>query len=253
MEAVTARRIAGRGTAESRWLRSSWVRRMPRTDASALLDGAGRLVVVAPHPDDEVLGCGGLMKLASGCGREILVVSVSDGEHCCPGDPFWTPERLRRARRRELDAALAALGLGAARTLALGVDDGGVLDSLARVAEQLSQQLRAGDRVLATWACDGHPDHEACSRAARIAADARGCRLLEYPVWGWHWAEPSSPELNAVRAWRLDLPDDVLSAKSRAIACFATQTGDCQPAVAVPVLPPHVRRRFERPFEVFFA
>jgi hypothetical protein len=52
---------------------------------------------------------------------------------------------------------------------------------------------------------------------------------------------------------RLALPRSVCTSKRRAIACFATQTGECEPPVDVPVLPRCVRRRFERPFEVFFA
>ena len=42
----------------------------------------------------------------------------------------------------------------------------------------------------ATWRGDGHPDHDAVGRAAATACDAVGCRLLEYPVWMWHWARP---------------------------------------------------------------
>jgi LmbE family N-acetylglucosaminyl deacetylase len=253
MDGVSAPRIAGRGTAEARWLRSAWLRRVPRIASRTLLSGVRRLVVVAPHPDDEVLGCGGLMRQAAAAGCAILVVSVSDGERCCPGDPFWTPARLRRARRRELRAALDALGLATARTVALGAADGRVGAASARITRWLRGRLREGDLLLATWALDGHPDHAACARAARIAAEARGVRHLEYPVWGWHWAQPSSPALRNVRPLRVELPAGVRAAKRRAIACFATQTGDCLPAIAVPVLPPHVRRRFERPFEVFFA
>jgi len=250
---VSAHRIVGAGTAEWRWLRSSWLRRMPRAEAGELLAGVRRLVVVAPHPDDEVLGCGGLMALAVAAGRELQVVSVSDGEACCPGDPYWTPPRLRAARRQELRAALAVLGLAATGTVTLGMRDGRIRQAEAELARRLAESLREDDLLLVTWGQDGHPDHEACSRAARAAARARGCRRLEYPVWGWHWAAPSAPELAHVRPLRLDLPAEVRARKRRAIACFATQTGECRPAIAAPVLPPAVRRRFERPFEVFFG
>lgn len=250
---MSAREIAGRGTGEALWLRSSWIRQMTRVDCGALLDGAHRLVVVAPHPDDEVLGCGGFMAQARSAGREVLVVSVSDGEACYPGDPFWTPERLRETRRRELRAALAALGLGQVAVVLLGVPDGGVGLAAAFLTDRLAAHLRRDDLILVPWEKDGHPDHEACNRAVRSAAEAQGCRILEYPVWGWHWASPSSSELAGVRAMRLALPRSVCTSKRRAIACFATQTGECEPPVDVPVLPRCVRRRFERPFEVFFA
>lgn len=250
---MSARHIAGRGTGESLWLRSAWIRHMTCLRTDALLEGAGRLVVIAPHPDDEVLGCGGFMMLAHAAGLDVLVVSVSDGEGCYPGDPSWTPERLRQARREELRAALGALGLRDAKTLMLGVRDGGIGESFARLSGDLAALLRPDDLVLTTWANDGHPDHEACSQAVRSAVTTRACRMLEYPVWGWHWANPSSPELACVRAVRLDLPRRTCLSKRRAIACFTTQTGECEPPIEAPVLPRRVRRRFERPFEVFFA
>jgi hypothetical protein len=52
---------------------------------------------------------------------------------------------------------------------------------------------------------------------------------------------------------RLELPRSVCTSKRRAIACFTTQTGECEPPIDMPVLPRRVRRRFERSFEVFFA
>ncbi|WP_369010244.1 PIG-L family deacetylase, partial [Salmonella enterica] len=57
---------------------------------------------MAPHPDDEVLACGGLMCVATDLGLEVMVVAVTDGEACYPGESWWTPQRLRQARREEL-------------------------------------------------------------------------------------------------------------------------------------------------------
>jgi LmbE family N-acetylglucosaminyl deacetylase len=68
-------------------------------------------VVVAPHPDDEILGCGGLLRHAAEQGMEVRVVAVTDGEACYPDEHWWTPERLRSARRAELAAALGELGI----------------------------------------------------------------------------------------------------------------------------------------------
>ena len=54
----------------------------------------------------------------------------------------------------------------------------------------MSRCARDADLVLAPWAHDAHPDHEALGRAARTAAALAGVPLLAFPVWAWQWAVP---------------------------------------------------------------
>ena len=79
-----ARRIAGAATAESDW--QSWLPLLhpPALDWAALVAGAQRLVVVAPHPDDELLACGGALAMQAVRGGHSLVIGVTDGERT-----FW--------------------------------------------------------------------------------------------------------------------------------------------------------------------
>ena len=111
MGAVARTPLQGEGTQEQAWLHCDWLWQQPTTSATALCSGHDRMVVVAPHPDDEILGCGGLLHHAVGQGIDVSVVAVTDGEACYPGEPWWTPERLRSARRAELAAALGELGI----------------------------------------------------------------------------------------------------------------------------------------------
>ena len=50
-----------------------------RPDVRSLLQRPGRVVLVAPHPDDEVLALGGSLAMLARSGREVLVVAVTDG------------------------------------------------------------------------------------------------------------------------------------------------------------------------------
>lgn len=245
--------IEGRGTPETAWLASPLVREMPRTTYDALVASARRLVVVAPHPDDEVLGCGGLIALAARNGLDVVVVAVTDGEGCYPDNAAWSSATLATTRRAELAVALGTLGLPASVIVHAAIPDGAVASNIGRLRARLADIVQGDDLMLVTWARDGHPDHEASAVAAVAAAGDRGVRVLQYPVWGWHWAHPDNADLTNTAPLRLDLDDNLQVAKARAIDCFASQLGRGPAAVHAPILPPHVVQRFVRPFEVFLA
>ncbi|MCC8670369.1 PIG-L family deacetylase [Xanthomonas arboricola] len=251
MEDLAGQPIEGTGTPETAWRYAPYLSELPRVTLSQLMQGSQRLVVVAPHPDDEVLGCGGLIAAARAAGVPVLIVALTDGEQAYPDEPGWQPQVLGPARRLELDAAVQQLGVlpGALAHLALG--DGALAACEARMAQALGDLITAHDTVLVTWERDGHPDHEAASRATHAACKAQSARRLQYPVWAWHWSRPEDRVFADGAAVRFDLSPAVLSAKQRAIACFATQLGHCTPPVAEPILPPPVLERFARPFEVF--
>jgi LmbE family N-acetylglucosaminyl deacetylase len=106
---------------------------------------------------------------------------------------------------------------------------------------------------VATWRHDGHPDHDATGRAAAEATAATSARLVEYPIWAWHWAT-SSRDLPIARTGRLTLRAAERRAKTYAIDAFTSQLHrlGTDPADRA-VLPPSVRRRFERPDETYFV
>ena len=117
---------------------------------------------------------------------------------------------------------------------------------LARLAELIGRD----DVLLAPWAGDGHPDHEACGRAARSVAET----VLEYPVWAWHWAVPDDTRVPWERARRVDLDADAQDRKAAAVRCFGSQVDPIGPDPADgPVLPPRVLAHFRRSHEVVLA
>lgn len=253
MDAVTRdRRIHGDGTAARAWHEDAALAAVPPADAQSLVPPGARLVIVAPHPDDEILACGGLLQLLPAHAQPPLLVAVTDGEASHPGSAAWPRERLRAERPHETLAALDCLGIARPSLLRCAIADGGVTASEAALAQRLAALLMPGDVVVTTWRYDGHPDHEATARASAHAAGLRGARLLEVPVWGWHWSTPADGAMPLAHARKLALPDMVLARKRAAMACFRSQVLPDASRAAEPVVPAQALDRILMPFELYF-
>lgn len=237
------------GTPESEW--SSWEHTFPPLD----LGRCHEMIVVAPHPDDEILGVGGLMSIAASSGIPVSVVAVTDGGASHPGSPTVTEEQLTDLRPAEAQRALRELGLDI-DPIRLGFTDGSVAADEDALARALTELLSGGQGTwcLTPWRGDRHPDHEATARACLTAARRVGIAVLEYPVWMWHWAHPGDGDVPWGRAFQTDLGDRVLGAKRAAVQQFTTQI---EPLSEHPadraVLPAHIVERLLRPYEVVFA
>jgi LmbE family N-acetylglucosaminyl deacetylase len=235
--------IHGDGTPEDVWLAAPALRALRSVAFDDLLRASSRLVVIAPHPDDEVLGSGGLMNMAARAKCEVVVLSVTDGEASHPGKDR-NSVRLQRAGER--DRAFGELGLLSHQARRMALPDGAVNAHQARLIDLIEQMTKPTDLVLAPWSGDGHPDHDACARAARSAQQRIGFELLEYPVWGWHWCVPGQFPFHS--ALKFELDETAHDAKRRAITMFQSQIEDLEQP---PILSPGTLARFRRPFEVF--
>jgi LmbE family N-acetylglucosaminyl deacetylase len=230
------------GTDEGAW--AAWPGLDALPDAStAGLAGVTSAVVVAAHPDDEVLGAGGLISVLAAAGARLRLVAVTDGESSHRGRA--DPAMLAKRRRAETAAALHALGAGTAQMVRLGLPDGGLAVREDDVAAALEALTAGFDVCLAPWDGDLHPDHEAAGRAARRAAR----HVLCYPVWMWHWASPADPRVPWDQALRVPLPPSAAAMKRSAIGCFASQTEDRGGGLG-PVLAPGMIAHFTRAMEV---
>jgi len=241
--------IEGAGTAEQQWRAWQW-ERFPALAPLQLVPPGARAVVVSPHPDDEVLGCGGLLASLAAA-RDLLLVAVTDGTASHPGSGYWSAARLARARPAETAAALGILGASAGALVRLGIADGQVGAHEEAIAARLRALLRPGDIVFCTWRGDGHPDHEGTGRACARAVQGLPVRLAEFPVWAWHWSTPGDARVPWHRLHRIPLTRGALRLKRRALQAFRSQIEPDPASGAPPVLPGHVLARFVRPFESF--
>ena len=246
------RHISSCAAPEAAW--QAWLQ-AARVSACALPDlltANARLVVVAPHPDDEVLACAGLMAMHHARGGEVVVVSVSDGEASHGNLPKQQKIGLAATRHLELLQGLHRLGLEQVVVHRLALPDGAIARHAAQLELALIRLLRPGDVVVTTWRLDGHPDHEATGSAAANACAKRGCRLLEAPVWMWHWAEVNDPLVPWQQLRGIALASDVVEAKQAALKAHVSQL-DASGRAAGAVLDAAIVARAGRVSEYFFC
>jgi LmbE family N-acetylglucosaminyl deacetylase len=142
----------------------------------------GPVLVLAAHPDDEVIGAGAMLAFHASRGHAVTVVHATDGAR---GDPGQREHDIRAVRRREGDEALARLGIGKARHW--DYPDGELPEHLPALTERVAAVMReVQPRTLYSFhAGEAHRDHRAIAAATAAAAAASlpaDCRCLLYGV-----------------------------------------------------------------------
>jgi LmbE family N-acetylglucosaminyl deacetylase len=172
------------------------------TDATDLLTSRPAMVV-APHPDDESLGCGLAVLGKRAKGLDVRFVFVSDGGASHP-EAVITRDELVARRRAEARAAAAALDVSDDCITFLDLPDGAVTDHVEALTARLTDLIIGAGlpELLVPSALDHHPDHIACNRAS-VAAAGR-CPsppvVYEYTIWFWY----RFPRLDP--AWSISSP-----------------------------------------------
>jgi LmbE family N-acetylglucosaminyl deacetylase len=201
------------------------------------------MLVLAPHPDDETLGAGGLIKAQRLRGLDVSIAAVTDGEKA-----YADTEGLAAVRRVEQTEAVARLGVKSEKIVRFGLPDGSVASREQELVERLAALVSQDTHLVAPWKGDFHADHEACGRAAEQVAYLTGARLTSYFFWTWHFG--TVPLIAALSLRRFLLTPELLAAKTAALACHRSQlireAGD-------PVLPESLLGPARRSFEVFVA
>lgn len=206
----------------------AWLRHSPIIEPEELL--AGRtLLVIAPHPDDESLGCGGLIAWASEHGIAVTIVFLTQGERSHEGSRAFPPHVLAHLRRKEAVAAAARLGVAESRLHFLNLPDGdlGRMDDDALEAIYFSLLSTVATPVppliCVTSRTDPHGDHQAAWIIAQRLAKGCAATVLGFPVWTW-MLDPQGDVATPPRdAWRLAARDPMR--KRFAIDAHGSQLG----------------------------
>jgi len=237
-----------------------WILRIVGTSvAASRLCEPKLILVVAPHPDDEVLGCGGLIAKVIAAGGQAHVVVLTGGGRSHEGCCDTGSEVIARKRRGLAVEAGGKLTLVTDRLVFLNWPDGrigntGSDDTAKKVAELAGWITRLRpEAVFAPHPFESWPDHEAAERITRLAIERSGiaCRLFYYCVWFW-----SSMPLRRVLKidWRSARILDIAAVYAKKQAAIDAYLKPCAPC-GHPwsgVLPRELLHAFKWRKELFF-
>jgi LmbE family N-acetylglucosaminyl deacetylase len=190
--------------------------------------GGGGITVLAPHPDDEALGAGGLIAACVDVGVAVDVVILTDGARSHPNSRRFPRQRLVDLRKGECRNGLGELGLAPANISHFDLPDARAPTSgpefhkaVARLAEAVRQN--ASTSLFVTWDKDPHCDHFAAARMAQSVGKAMPeLNVWHYPIWGWYLPRSRHIDRPAPEGFSFDIAP-WLGEKRAAIACHASQ------------------------------
>jgi LmbE family N-acetylglucosaminyl deacetylase len=175
-----------------------------------------RIVVLAPHMDDEVIGCGGTLARHIACGSHVTVVFLTDGRGGgAAGNAAAGETSIAATRKHEAKLALAELGI--TQIVFLDGEDGR-LGATAHLVDALRAALVAArpDIVYLPFFLEEHPDHRATSALLSEAVSGAG---LSFQCHGYEVWTPLFPNC-LVRI------DETVEAKRRAIGHYRSQLAE---------------------------
>lgn len=193
---------------------------------------SGTIAVVAPHMDDEVLACGGLIARLPQK-NQIHVIYATDGMKSpaplIPGRDQISPD-LGQIRMRESTAAMKLLGLPEQNLHFLCFPEGELMKYKNDLLDALRASIRAisPDFILVPFRFDRHPDHLAINHAitSDLEEGQMSGRMIEYFVY-YRWRLMPKRDIRKYIPPRflnrLDI-SEVASLKRKALDCFVSQT-----------------------------
>lgn len=145
-------------------------------------------LIVAPHPDDEVIGCGGMIARLVEKGRmpHVIVMTGGEGSHkvCCSANG----EAIKTARRGLTRKALAVLGVTEDHIHELDFPDGGITEGHHEEMKKLKaliETLKPETVLVPHWG-EGWPDHVNATKMVKRMVAGKA-EVWEYCVWMWYY------------------------------------------------------------------
>jgi LmbE family N-acetylglucosaminyl deacetylase len=188
-----------------------------------------RVLIIASHPDDETLGCGGLIAKHSLRGTEFSILFIAEGSSCRYADPQCTPAvEAKSIRTAQSRAALDLLGVKRMHFQDLPC---GRLDQvpIIEINKLIESEIRdfCPDTVFTHSSNDANNDHQIVCNAT-IMATRPGAQNYVARVFSYEVLSSSEWAFNSVFApnYFEQLSANDLEVKWKALACYETELRD---------------------------
>lgn len=217
---------------------------------------AGRsCLVLAPHPDDETLGCGATIMRKLAAGSAVQVVVAADGRYAYPSTKLPV-ETLIEIREEEARQACAILGLPFNNIAFLRFEDLRLSDHRGVLRDRLFDILDKlePEEIFVSSVIDNHPDHRVLAEIARELAQSRRGRnpvLYEYPIWFWDPRTWRIRRLLELRP-RIVRTEKFRNRKRDAVAAYRSQVTNMIDKTGAAPLRKGFVRQFLQSEEIFF-
>jgi LmbE family N-acetylglucosaminyl deacetylase len=205
----------------------------PLINKNRIAEDIGNSIVLAPHPDDESLGCGGLIAMLRASGKNVIIIFITSGSASHLQSTTHPPHKLATLRESEAKAACLVLGIQPENVFFLKAQDGGLQKLTSTKIDELVEHIAAISlkknmkSILFPWRRDPHPDHIVTNTIGRKLVKTHNNNLisLEYPIWLWkNGLFEDWPMQEEVKYVRLDIRD-YTSVKNEAIEKHKSQLG----------------------------
>lgn len=146
-------------------------------------------IIIAPHPDDEVIGCAGLIQRSLKEGKEVYVAILTGGEGSHNGCCQIAPQELIDMRRGLASKINKELGIASENLFFLDYPDGSIKYEY-RETDRLNQLIKQihPDSILLPHTGEGWNDHiQAGNIVKRLTIGNTDIQLYEYCVWFWYY------------------------------------------------------------------
>lgn len=214
------------------------------------MQNLNRVLIIAPHPDDEILGCGGFITTQNLQNKEVFIIFLTKGENC---NPEINPETLITERRILSEKALTQVHQPMFRVYYLDFVDGEINNADPEVNKLKSLLIHIDpEAIFVPNLLEGWNDHINANTIIKSLIDNKSIKIFEYCVWFWYTTPLRKiSEIKWKNAQYTSMENETMSIKQKAIDIYMKEKN----INGIPysgALPPILLKYSNRKKEIYF-